>query len=45
MALAKNSVLFESICYLFVDIVRYVQYMVNKKLISSNDRLESIRKY
>ena len=27
MEAAKNSVLFESLCYLSVDIVRHMQYM------------------
>jgi hypothetical protein len=45
MAVAKNSVLFESLYYLFVDIVRHVQYMCNKRLISLNDRLTYLRKY
>jgi hypothetical protein len=45
MAVTKNSVLFELLCHLSVDIVRHAQYMRNKRLISSNDRLGSIRKY
>jgi hypothetical protein len=45
MAVAKNRVLFESLCYLSVDIVRHVAIYMHKRLTSSNDRFYSIRKY